>query len=167
MSLRLKDLLSFPQECAPLFVSIWKHLPDRWVIFPSRKGPTGQKGIHRDLVSNGAVDIQLLLALKPDNQVISIWPLMSERSEKYARKNEQHVKKSHDNNVVKLKISTLISWASYTTSHRNSSRQFRAVKWLHNTTPNPLKPPRLNSMCWEAELPECGLHTNDGHFVLG
>lgn len=69
MSLRLKEQLSFPQECAPLFVSIWKHLLDRWVIFSSRQGPTGQKGIHRDLVSNGTVDIQLLLSLKSIYQV--------------------------------------------------------------------------------------------------
>lgn len=47
MSLRLKELLSFPQECALLFASIWKHLPDRWVIFPSGQGSTGQKGMHR------------------------------------------------------------------------------------------------------------------------
>lgn len=32
---------------------------------------------------------------------------------------------------------------------------------------NPLKLPKLNSICWEVEFPECGLHTNDRHFVLG
>lgn len=110
MSLRLKDLLSFPQECAQLFVSIWKHLPDRWVIFPSSNGLTGQKGIHRDLVSNGDVDIQLLLALKSNYQVICIWPLMKERAMQNTTQTVCDKKKrSYGNNIVKLKISTLIT----------------------------------------------------------
>lgn len=41
--------------------------------FPPRAGPTGPRGIHRDLVSNGALDIQLSLALKFNRQVIRIW----------------------------------------------------------------------------------------------
>lgn len=40
--------------------------------FPSSKDPTGQKGIHRDLVSNSALDIQLLLSLKSTYQVICV-----------------------------------------------------------------------------------------------
>lgn len=41
--------------------------------FPPIEGLTGQRGIHRDLVSNGALDIQLSLALKFNRQVIRIW----------------------------------------------------------------------------------------------
>lgn len=41
--------------------------------FPPREGLTGPRGIHRDLVSNGALDIQLSLALKFNRQVIRIW----------------------------------------------------------------------------------------------
>lgn len=44
--------------------------------FLSSKGPTGQKGIHRDLVSNGALDTQLFLALKSNYQVTCIWTSM-------------------------------------------------------------------------------------------
>lgn len=41
--------------------------------FPPCEGPAGQRGIHRDLVSNGTLDIQLSLALKFNRQVIRIW----------------------------------------------------------------------------------------------
>lgn len=41
--------------------------------FPPCEGPTGQRGIHRDSVSNGALDIQLSLALKFNRQVSRIW----------------------------------------------------------------------------------------------
>lgn len=53
--------------------------------FPSSKDPTGQKGIHRDLVSNRALDIQLLLALKSNYQVICIWTSMRKRAMKNAQ----------------------------------------------------------------------------------
>lgn len=43
MSLRWKELLSFPEECAASFVSIWKRLLDRWVIFPSWQGSTSDR----------------------------------------------------------------------------------------------------------------------------
>lgn len=41
--------------------------------FPPCEGPAGQRGIHRDLVSNGTLDIQLSLALKFNRQAIRIW----------------------------------------------------------------------------------------------
>ena len=132
MSLRLKELLSFPQECGLLFVSIWKHLLDRWVIFPSRQGSTGQKGIHRDLGSNDAVDIQLLLALKFNYQVIFNWP---------CREKQTTCKKPVCAATLKLKMKLkmvpLIAQASFIECHVNYSRRFRAVKWPHAP---PLKP---------------------------
>lgn len=42
-------------------------------LFSPLEGPTGQTGIHRDLVSNDALDIQLSLTLKFNRQVIRIW----------------------------------------------------------------------------------------------
>lgn len=48
--------------------------------FPPREGPTGPRGIHRDLVSNGTLDIQLSLALKFNRQVIRIWKTASKNT---------------------------------------------------------------------------------------
>lgn len=53
--------------------------------FPSSEGPTGQKGIHRELVSNCALDVQLLLTLKFNRQVICVCTSMR----KGAMKNTQ------------------------------------------------------------------------------
>lgn len=132
--------------------------------FPPREGPTGQRGIHRDLVSNGALDIQLSLALK-FNQPGD--PNLKGSIERHTRKGqtENTWKRSRER-----RLETNVNHPMRQLDRHfylNSHRQCRDVRWLHTASLPPLQPPWLHSMCRKAKLPECGLHTNDGHFVSG
>lgn len=130
--------------------------------FPPCEGPTGQRGIHRDLVSNGTLDIRLSLALKFNRQVNLKGSI------------ERHTRKGQTNNMWKksrvLRLETNVNHPMCQMDrsfYLNSHRECRDVRRLHDADLNPLQPPWLHSMCWKSKLPECGLHTNDGHFVSG
>lgn len=74
--------------------------------FPSSEGPTGQKGIHRELVSNCALDVQLLLTLKFNRQVICVCTSMrSAAMKKIHKQNKRKLRRLEKkvNSIVKLK----------------------------------------------------------------
>lgn len=78
--------------------------------FPPCEGPTGQRGIHRDLASNGALDIQLSLALKFNRQVIRIW----KAALKDTREKDKRRTRYRDQECEGWKLMLIILFASWT-----------------------------------------------------